>query len=161
DQQLNAWRRAVESDPNWLLARRGRAAALVAVGKLEEAIKEYRPLVAQSGTDGQSVLLPIEFARVLVAWNLRLPAAQQDWTEVEKLINGLPEERRQATDIQLLRAGVLLARQQFDEARKLATAARDRDPKQVGPWLYLAGLAERQGQAQSILPLLDEAERQA
>jgi tetratricopeptide (TPR) repeat protein len=154
DQQLNAWRRAIESDPKWLFARRGKAAALVAVGKFKEAIKEYRALTLQVPELG------IEFARVLLAWNLRVPAAQQDWSEVEKIFTGLPEGQRQTTDSQLLWANVLAARQQLDEARKVAAAARDRDPKQVGPWLLLAGLLESQGQAQLIVPLLDEAERQ-
>jgi tetratricopeptide (TPR) repeat protein len=39
-------------------------------------------------------------------------------------------------------------------------AQRQRFPKSVGPWLFLAGIAQQQGKSEAVLPLLDEGERQ-
>ena len=136
-------------------ARHGLAAALVASGKLDAAINVYRPLVADAPE------LVVEFAQVLLARNLRLPAAQQDWTEVEKILNDLP-----------LKGGAKPWMYNcfghdcwwcaVNGTKPVASLVqRAGDPQQVDPWLNLVRLAEKQGQRQSILPLLDDAERHA
>jgi tetratricopeptide (TPR) repeat protein len=155
DQQLLAYRQALKIDGRWLPARRGLAATLAALGKLDEAVAEYRALV------GEAPELGAELARLLVARNRRLPAAQRDWAEVDRLLRGLPDKTRDAPDVRLLRADILLAQDQPDAARKLLEAERDRDPQQVAPWLALAALAERDGRPDAALAVLAEAERRA
>jgi tetratricopeptide (TPR) repeat protein len=154
DQGLRACRRALEGDPQWLPARRRQAAALAVLGKIDEAITEYRKLAAEVPE------LRRELARLLLTRSQFRPADEPACAEADKLLADLPDDKR-GGDLVLLRAQVLLARQKPEEARKLMEAERDRDPGQVGPWLFLAGLAERQGRAEAILPLLAEAERRA
>jgi type IV pilus assembly protein PilF len=153
DQQLSAFQRALESDPNWLPARRGAAGALVAVGKLGQAIAEYRHLLPD---------LPEarpQLVRLLVARNLKLPPGRRPWGEVEHLLKELPAGGLPETEVRLLGAEVLVAKDLPDEAHRLAAQERDRDPSQVGPWLFLIGLAEQQGPPDTVLPLIAEAER--
>jgi tetratricopeptide (TPR) repeat protein len=152
DQQLSACRRALESDPSWPPARRLLASALLALGKTDEAINEYRRL--DTDAEGRRELI-----RLLLRRNLRLPAAERSWGEVERALQGFAAGRQPTAEVQLLRAEVLAARGEAAQARKLAEAERDRAPREVGPWLLLASLEQRQGR--SVLPLLEQAERQA
>jgi tetratricopeptide (TPR) repeat protein len=155
DQQLAAYRRALEGDPFWLPARKGLAACLLGLGKTEQAVAEYRQLAAQAPA------FRGELARVLLGRNLRLPAAQRRWEEVDRLLEGMKATGRAGREVRLLRAEVLLARDRLDDARRLLEAERDRDPKQVGPWLLLIRLADRQGRTAAIPALLEQAEKQA
>jgi tetratricopeptide (TPR) repeat protein len=154
DQQLNACQRALKSDPLWLPARRGLATALAALGRTEHAIAEYRQIVTKAPE------LQTELARLLLHHTLRQPAAEQNWAEVEAAVKALPEASPQSFETLALRADLLFARNRIDEALQLVEAERKRDPKQVGPWLLLAYVAEREGKPEKVLPLLEEAEEQ-
>jgi tetratricopeptide (TPR) repeat protein len=155
DQEEAAFRRALEADPQSLAARRGLAKSLAALGKLDQAIEEYRGMVARAPESRT------ELARLLLARNLRLPAAERKWGEVEQLLRDAPGDGQPSAALTLLRAEVLLAQNQADAARRLVEVERDRDPKQVAPWLLLVGLAERQGPPDAVPTLLAEAERRA
>src|SRR5207302_5414659 len=101
-----------------------------------------------------------DLVRLLLAHNRRQPPAAQRWEEVDTLLKDLTTQDGPTPGTQLLQAQVLLARNESDKARELMEAERRRDPKQVGPWLFLADLTLRQGKDTEVLPLLDEAERQ-
>ena len=167
DQQLAACRRALESDASCLPARRGAAAALLALGKLDQAIEEIRRLAVRAPE------MRVELARLLLARNLRLPAGERDWDAVEEVLKTQPPALAPpftagaADAVELLRAEILTARGQLAAARKVAERVRDRDPKKPAPWLLLLALAERsqtefgneEATAEGILNLLNEAER--
>ncbi|MBM4070086.1 MAG: tetratricopeptide repeat protein [Planctomycetes bacterium] len=155
DQRLLAYHSALADDAHMLPARRGMAASLAALGKWDKAIAEYRKLLTQAPE------LRLEFARVLFARTLRLPVGERNWTEMEQVLADLPKETQDLTEVRLLRANLLLARQRSAEARQVAEAERDREPKKVGPWLFLAGIAESDGKAAGIPALLDLAEKLA
>src|SRR5581483_853217 len=143
DQQLTALQRAVEIDPQWQPARHGLAAALAGTGKLDAALAEYGKLTLQDPAQ------KVELGRVLLARTLRQPAAQRDWAGLNRLAAELAPEDK-ADTARLFRAEVLAAQEKFDAARALAEAERDRDPAQLGPWLFLAALAERQGRGEAV-----------
>lgn len=88
DERLRACRRALENDPLWLPARRELAAALADAGKLEQAIREYRKIVAQA-PEVRGVL-----AGLLIASNLRQPATARDWEEAKQLVRELAKDKQ-------------------------------------------------------------------
>ncbi|HEX4607021.1 MAG TPA: hypothetical protein VH092_02335 [Urbifossiella sp.] len=153
ERQVEACRKAVAADPQGLPARRALAAALVAAGDPEGAIREYREAAARS-PDGR-----VELARLLVSRTLRQPPAGRRWEDADEAIKAIPPDHR--AEAQLLRAEVLAAQDKGEEARRLAEAERDRDPKQVGPWLFLIGLAERGADPTTAAALAAAAEQQA
>jgi tetratricopeptide (TPR) repeat protein len=155
DQRLGAYQQAVAADRKWSAARRGLALSLAALGKLDQAILEYREAAAQDPE------LRGELVQLLITRNLRLPAAERGWDGVEKLLEEMTAKGEPPrTEVQTLRAQMLVAQDKLAEAQKLLEAERKRDPKQAAPWLLLAGLAQRRGKAEAVLPLLDEAQRQ-
>jgi tetratricopeptide (TPR) repeat protein len=157
DQQLAAYRRALESDPKWLPGRRGVASSLASLGKLDQAITEYRGLVADAPA-ARPVLV-----RLLVARNRLLKPGGRPWGEIERLLaeaEAAPKGRPDP-DLPLLRAEVLVAQDRPDEGLALAMAECERDPTRLGPWFFRIGLTEQQGPPEAVPPLIDEAERGA
>ncbi len=156
DQQLAAYRRAVGVDPFWIPARAGVAAALLAMGRVEEALDEYRELMRLAGAPAAGV---IDLAQLEILKNLRLPRAQRNWSEAERLLGvaekALPDNSR----IAVLRAEILVAQDRAAEAEKLLQAAQTKTPQDLAPRLALAGLAERRQDWADSERHLSQAER--
>jgi Tfp pilus assembly protein PilF len=151
DQQLASCRLAVEADRSWLPGRLALAEAYAAANQLDRAADEFRAVASES-PDARAGL-----ARVLVARNRKLPREDRKWDEVDSLLAAGGD--KPSTDVAQLRLDVLLIKEQLAEARKVLEAERDRDPAQVGPWLALAQLADRQRQPGGGLAVVSEAER--
>ena len=154
DLEYEACNLALVNDSQWLPAKRALAACLAAMGKTDDAIREYQALVERQVPGAR-----LQLARLLVARNLRLPAAEQDWAAVDQLLQAIPAGQPGETTVQLLRADILIAQKKYDEARPLIEAVRERDPKQPAPWMRLVTLAELQGDLDRTRQLLGEAER--
>jgi tetratricopeptide (TPR) repeat protein len=155
DQEVAAYRRALEPDPAWVPARWLLGLTLAELGRRDQAADEFRKLAPRAPE------FQVELARVLLARNLRLRERERSWVEIERALKSIPEKERGSHEVQLLQAEVFAAQGQPEEARKLAEAERDRDPGQAGPWLVLAHLAEEaeeKGGPGAVLTLLDEAE---
>jgi len=155
DQAQMSYERALAVDSKWLPANLALASTLVALGKLDAAVAVYRKELSQAPE------LRLELVRLLLAQVTRSPAQARNFAEIDALLTGLAKEMQNTVEIHLLQASTLVAQKKFDAARLIAVAERDRDPKQIAPWLFLAGLAERQEKADAVLPLLDQAEKQA
>jgi tetratricopeptide (TPR) repeat protein len=155
DQRLSAYQQAVTADPDWPAARRGLALALAAQGKTDRAIEEYRRAADREPRFRN------ELAQLMIAHNARLSEGQRRWDDVEHLLTKLTAKGEPSVEVQLMRAQVHVICGRLDEAEKLMQAQRERDPKQLTPWLFLAGLAQRQDKMDVILPLMDAAEQQA
>jgi tetratricopeptide (TPR) repeat protein len=155
DQQIEAARHALSRDPTNPQAKLRLAAALAATGKIDQAILEYRALAERE----PEALLPL--ARLLTAKLLAQPAAERDWTVIDKILERLPAKQNDTLATALFRAENALVRGQPNEARKLAEEARDKDPKQPGPWLLLIEMTRRQGSPIKALAIVAEAERRA
>ena len=94
DQQLQAYRAALESDPQWSRARRGYAAALLALGMTERAVEEYRKLVTRDPRTRR------ELIRALLLHNKLLPAAERQWGEIDRLFGEVPAKPKAALETQ-------------------------------------------------------------
>jgi tetratricopeptide (TPR) repeat protein len=153
DQQLIASTRALDVAPSSIAARQLLGAALVALGKPDQALAEYRQ-AAQRSPGAR-----LEMARLERALALRRLREEGNWKPLEQILKAIPAPRQQLAEVQLLWAEIQTAQGKPEEARKLAEGVRDHDPKQVGPWLFLAELARQQGRVDEVLPLLEAAER--
>ncbi len=89
---------AVQIDPLWVPARMGVAATLASLGQVT-ALEEYRQI---GRLEGMAATGNFEVARLLVLKNLRLQATEQDWNEVETILNRLQQTKPDATDLTLL-----------------------------------------------------------
>jgi tetratricopeptide (TPR) repeat protein len=161
DQQYGAYRRASEivatEDMGLDVASRlGMAAALVVQGKFDNAIDEYRKLQALPGTppEVQTIL-----ARTLMLRALKqVDPDQRRWQDVDAALQRAEEMMPNSSEVTLLRADALAARNQLDKAREEIRKAVDLHPELVELWVALAAVAERQGQLNESLNILTEAE---
>jgi cellulose synthase operon protein C len=155
DQWLKACRRAVGRAPNWPPARLALVEALAAQGKTDEAIVEFRLLPKDA------VVYRLQLARLLLARNLRLPQGEAHWQEIDTLLQNLPAEEQNKLAAKAIKAAMLIAQKQFEEAIALMVTERDRDPSKVGPWLFLIQVADLQERPADVLALTDDAEKAA
>lgn len=164
DQRLSAYQKAVsielDTDNLWAEARLGVAASLVDLNRLGEALEQYRIVQAKQPDVGLLV------ARVQIAQNLRLTAAERRWNEVERTLGALEKLSKEgnraevARKVAVLRAEVLVAREQIGPARQLLEAAVQQFPKDVDLRVALANLATREGKPERALATLDDARGQ-
>ena len=156
DQELAADRRAMAIDPMYASAHADAAEAYLEQGKIDQAIAEYWQVV-----NGQHAAPEtwIELARMLVLKNLRLPAENRDWDEVEHVLKHAAELVPDSSQVPLLKAEVLVARNQLSEAERLLEEVRAKHPEQMEFWIVQAGLAERREEWDKAEKLLDEAQQ--
>ncbi len=165
DQQLAAFRRALEQDPSWPPARLGRASALLAVGKPDEALDDYRALV------GRVPQARLQAIRLLILRNLRSPGDKRDWKEADALINTTGEksasdDERKTAEFRLAEANLLGAEGRLDDAWKKMDEAVAADPKEVRYRIVQADLADFEEHQKLKPPLtareaLEKAETEA
>ena len=130
------------------------ARSLESQGRREEALQQYRLVI------DKTVDVRLAIARLLIRQNLTLPVAARDWREVDASLDELAKEAPDEPRVSVLRAEVLLARDQADQAQALLEQARDAHPNQFELWSALYTLAERQNQREKLEPLLAAAKKQ-
>jgi tetratricopeptide (TPR) repeat protein len=151
DQRLASARAALK-DSSSPVARQALASALAALGKTDEAIREYKLLPEQTPETR------LALTRLLLQRNLQVAPPARNWDELEQQFKQLPADD---LSTHLLKAQMQAAQGKTQAARDLADAERQRDPKQVEPWLFLVGLAEKEQDGKGVMELLEEAEKQA
>ena len=137
--QREATLRALSVNPKNMTARLNWIQSLIARGDLDEAIREYRALLAE-----QPGMVRLPLASLLLERNRRLPPAQRQWDEVERLINEAADASPEAPEPVLLRAQMLQDQDQEAKALDLLETARGRFPKHPGPWTAQADILIRQ-----------------
>ena len=158
DKQLEYCRLALKDDSGYILAQLGEAEALARMGKNDEALKRYRPLVNAHSVDHayRPDLVRLELHNVLTRPG---DAEGRNWVRFEESL-GLPPETRPA-EIQIYHAESLVARGRAAEAAKLLDdwlQAHPKDPKAAAVWVALARVKDG-GKADSALAVLDAAQK--
>ena len=120
------------------------ALSLEGQGRRDEALQQYR-LVTDKTAD-----VRIAIARLLIIQNLEKPPAARDWREVESNLSELTKELPDDPRVPILRAEVLMATDQADQARALLEQARDAQPDKFELWAALFTLAQRQNQSERL-----------
>jgi cellulose synthase operon protein C len=153
--QWEATLRALSVDPKNMTARLNWIQALIARGDLDEAIREYRTMFAE-----QPGMVRVPLASLLLDRNRRLPPAQRQWDEAERLINEAAAASPGAPEPVLLRAQMLQDRDQEAKALDVLETARGRFPKHPGPWIAQADILIRQKKLDEAQGVLDRARQQ-
>lgn len=155
EQQLNSFRKVVAADPFSVPARMGAADALLALGRTQEALEEYRNVGAlpQSGVQANLVTL----AQQVVLATLRQPRQERNWALPKAIIDAAEKTAQMSADLVVLRAEILVAEGENDAAVKLLEVARANSPNAISVWTTSVALAQQLGLAEQANQLIDEA----
>jgi tetratricopeptide (TPR) repeat protein len=151
DQQISAYQRVLAADPFFAPARQGLTDALLASGRVDEAVKEYTTLIRQKNMPASAL---ISFANLLIRQNMQRSANEQNWDQVEKVLAEAEKANPDSEQIPLLRIEVLHAENRNADAEKLLQKAHQKNPKQIEYWkamVSLAALQKKWDQAEKIL----------
>lgn len=154
ERQLTAFRQALDSNSTSLQGQVEYADALAANGRVDEALQAYRQLI---GTPG----IALKAARLLIERNLRLPAEDRSWVEIDRLLDRAGAATRDnSAEIIPLRATVLLYQDKFQQARAMLEKALERDPRNQALWITLSECHRLQGDDDKSLAVLRDAQEQ-
>lgn len=151
DGEVEAGRRLAAAAPTAAQPHRTLAAAYEAMGRHAEALAEYRQLPP----DEPGVKVAI--ARATLLQTLTLPPDRRRWDEAERALAAAVAAEPKSPLVAVLRADMLAARGDLGKAVDELTKARDAAPDEPATWLALAAALERQGKADAVAKLLDEA----
>src|SRR5690606_29499303 len=126
--RVEVFNRAKSEDPEWTQGRLALAEALLAAGRLDEAINEYELLKNASADVHRTI------AALALRKELRKPAGDRDFTAVEKSIEEYRRSSPEAADVESLELELLLARNDFEKADENASAARAAAPDSPAAW---------------------------
>ncbi|MFL5341985.1 MAG: tetratricopeptide repeat protein [Gemmataceae bacterium] len=152
DRRDAAYRKARPDDPRdelWYPVSMQIAAGLVESGRPREAIQLYE-VVAGAYGGAQTPL-----ARVLFQEILRAPATERNWRPVENALTQAVED----ADREILRADLLRAKNQPDEARAVLKRAAEKFPDSVDVPAAQAFIEALQGDEALATQMLDQAEK--
>ena len=152
EQELQAFRQAVQDEPSWTVANVGLAAALLNNGRLEEAGQALEPLRATKDLPAEYWLL---LSRALIYRQLRLPESERRWDAVEE---ALGKSDPKSVETSTVRAEMLTARGDFAAAKAVLEKARIDHPADVSLTCALANLAARQNQFDEAEKILNQAD---
>ena len=146
DAQLEVNRRILNEAPDSLAARAGAAQALVSSGKAGEALAEFEAIAAALPEDRLATIPQVWYPllQLRIASQADLPAADRDWSGVDRLLEILTKAGTVPPEqLALLRAETLVRQDEPKAARDLleAAAADAGDNPQV--WASLATLVLR------------------
>ena len=152
DRALAAYRQAALDNPRLLQARLAGAAALMALGRFDEALGEYRALLPKEPAVGTTL------ARLLVLRNMRLDPQKQDWQQVDRALDQAEKAKPRSVEVTIVRAQALAAQNKPDQAQDLLDKACRAHPKEIDLWLALANTAELRGNIEESYQILRAAE---
>ncbi len=155
DQQLRAYRQAINTDPLWIPARMGAARALLALGNVDESIAEYQQIARMPNAPVESL---IEMARLMILVNFSREQKDRNWGPVLALL-----ERPQVASVPyaaVLRAEVLTAQSRLDDAQRLLDETLAANKTEISLWSAAIEFAQRLRNWDKAKSLIDQA-RQA
>lgn len=120
--QRDAFLRAASHDRTWVPALMGIAKTKAQSGQLDEAIADYRLIIQLKNAPP---VARVKLARLLVQRNLETTESKRNWDEVEEALDQAAKAVPDSVDVTIMRAELLVARKQTDEAARLLADAKD------------------------------------
>ena len=143
-QAERSFKLALDWDPDRAEAHLGLGEALRVLGRVDEALENFRRAAEGAQDPGKGWL---EVARLEIMRQLQQDDARRNWTKAYEAIDraaaGIPPSSPEGADPTLLRGEVLAIQGRWDDAEKLLTDARDAHPDRVEFWTALANFAGR------------------
>jgi tetratricopeptide (TPR) repeat protein len=140
DQALVLYQESVKNDPLNSAARLKVASAFAALGRMDEAIREYQQAQALGNTPAG---IDLVLARALTQRNVQRAKDARDWDEVRKYLKRAEKNLPDAVEGTLLQAEVLFQEGKENQAHETLKKARDSRPETVEFWWAAASLAGR------------------
>ena len=165
DRQLEANQRVLSDDPNSVAARIGAAAALSASGRKEQAQAEYEVIFNAMAPDDVSAFPQLwnPLLQLRIDQQLARPTDERNWAQVDSLVDLLASSPRiNDAQIAILRADVLVRKDQSAEALALLRESLQRDPSNqslLGALITLSLRFEGAQAAQAIVAAAPEEAR--
>jgi cellulose synthase operon protein C len=155
ERQLAVYRRGLALYPQAARLRLALGAALLGLGRADEALGELWQVMARPDAPPYG-WLPL--ARALIQHNLHLPARERNWREVEQVLERAGQGLPDSAEVVVLGAELWAARGEFERARGVLQEARRRAPQQVEFYTAEVGLAGGHGGWEDALRALGEAQ---
>ncbi|MFZ5828450.1 MAG: tetratricopeptide repeat protein [Planctomycetota bacterium] len=152
DQEILAYRRALEVNPRFTQAQLALIEALANQQRYNEAIAESQKAAIRSPATVWLV------ARLLFLRALRSDPAQRDWRLVERAIDEATKLAPNAPDALLLRVQLLTAQGRHEEAERLLATVSENEPDRLDALLARVALADREESPERAEQLLSEAQ---
>jgi tetratricopeptide (TPR) repeat protein len=156
DLALAAYRRAVATDPQSAPAQSEFAAALLRLGRFDEAADQYQRLAAARQATAEDW---IAWARTLVLRNRSAAPTNRSWREAEQVLEAASGKAPGSVSVLTLRAEALAAQGKRMEAGRLLRRATEQHPGNIEVSIALANLADQEGRLADALAVLSEADR--
>ena len=154
DAALRDYGRATDIDPFFNPAAAAKAETLMALGRLEDAKKEFASLTQRGSAGGL-----LAMARAEILKSLRVPKQRRDWTAANSLLDMAEKSELNSVQIPILRAEILLADERAEEADALLAAAQEKFPKSTELPIVRAQLASQRGDSQKAEEILAGIEK--
>ncbi len=138
DRQISAYRRAVTLDPSWFPARERLAGALLAVGRVDEALEEYRNITTRPNS---SIQAPLNLVKLMMMQKLRR-GEKDNWNVIEDLLSRLESQAPGNEELLCLRSEVYRAQGQWKRPGKSSpsTARANCFGPAESSWSFSAGM---------------------
>lgn len=134
-------------------------AALLAAGRLEEALRELN-LALKSTDVPPAVWLRLAEGTLALALRAGEDQRPQHWAAIDQYLAQAEQALPQAVEVPLLRAEVLVAQGMTAEAEAALQQARDQQPNKIEFWAALVALqVRRNAEPAAIRALLDQVQR--
>lgn len=171
--RLSALGRIITRDPTSVAARSSMGAALASAGRLDDALEQYRQLMALPTAPAGGWT---EVARLMLFRELqrqqrertadapRKPKRGGNWKPVEEALDRATAADPGSVDVVLLRAEVLVAQDKVDEARQLLAGSLEKNKEAVKIYAAMASLHvldEQNKDLDGAAALLEQARQQA
>jgi tetratricopeptide (TPR) repeat protein len=155
EQELQAYRRAVNDEPTWMTANVGMGAALLNIGRVEEASQTLEPLrTSRDLPRGFWILL----SRTRLAQQLRRPEAERRWTDMEAALAEAEKAEPKSVAVPIARGELLAARRDFVGAKLLLEKTQEEYPDDLAVWCARADLSAWQGRHDEAEQTLEQAQ---
>jgi predicted Zn-dependent protease len=148
--------RPSQADGSLSVARLGMAEARWALGRVDEAVQDYRQVMRGSRVPASGW---IDLARLEVENQLQRQENNRDWSQADRDVDRAASANPGVADVTVLRAEVLVGKGRPDQAEALLKKACEADPKKAEYWVALATLADHDGERYHALAVLADAEK--
>src|SRR5262249_32619141 len=158
DLALQTYKEALKLNPASVAARVGLVRVYNAAGRIDEALHECRQLTALPTAPAEAELMRV---RLLLSRNLRQPAKNRNWGEVQTALEKARKVLPKAADIPVLQAEIWLLddAKNKDKAALMLKDVREKNPQSARLWAAEATLLARE-KLEDGLKLLEQAAAQ-